>query len=158
MRTLAIVLLSLVPGSIAAPIQAGELAGVTFPEQVAVDSRALVLNGMGLREATLLKVDVYVAGLYLEKKSSDPGEIIRSEQAKRLAMKFVRAVARKDLVKAWSEGFEKSASPSTAALGDRIATFNSWMIDMPNGATMSFTYVPGTGVAVEVQGATRGTI
>ena len=158
MRTLAIVLLSLVPGSLAAPIRAGELAGVTFPEEVTVDSRSLVLNGMGLREATMLKVDVYVAALYLEKKSSDPGEIIRSEQAKRLAMKFVRAVARKDLVKAWNEGFEKTAQGSLAALQDRITTFNSFMSDMPNGATMSFTYVPGAGVTVEVQGATKGTI
>jgi len=137
---------------------AGELAGVTFPDQISVDSRTLHLNGMGLREATILKVDVYVAALYLEKKSTDADEIIRSEQAKRLAMKFVRAVGRKELVKAWNEGFEKSASATLAALKDRIATFNSFMTDMPNGATMSFTYLPGAGVAVEVLGATKGTI
>src|SRR6059036_215331 len=102
---------------------------------------------MGLREATFLKVDVYVAGLYLEKESTDAGEIIRSDQAERLLMKFVRAVGRKDLVKAWNEGFEKTASGSVTALKDRIATFNSWMDDLPNA-----------GVTVEVQGATKGVI
>ena len=127
MRTVAIVLLSLVAGALATPTPAGELAGVTLPDRISVDSRTLVLNGMGLREATFLKVDVYVAGLYLEKTSSDAEEIIRSDQAKRLVMKFVRAVGRKDLVKAWNEGFDKAASGSVTALKDRIATFNSWM-------------------------------
>lgn len=158
MRTLAVALVSLVLPVLATPIPAGELAGVTLPDRVSVDSRTLVLNGMGLREATFLKVDVYVAGLYLEKESSDAGEIIRSDQAKRLLMKFVRAVGRKDLVKAWNEGFEKTASGSVTALKDRIATFNSWMDDLPNGATMTFTYLPGAGVTVEVQGATKGVI
>ena len=34
------------------------------------------LNGLGLRTATMLKVKVYVIGLYLENKSSDPQAII----------------------------------------------------------------------------------
>jgi len=51
---------------------AGELAGVTFPDQISVDSRTLLLNGMGLREATILKVDVYVAALYLERNRPTP--------------------------------------------------------------------------------------
>lgn len=142
----------------AGPAAGGELAGVTLPDQIAVDSKTLVLNGLGLREATMLKVDVYVAGLYLEKKSSDPGEITGSEQAKRLVLKFVRSVGRAEIVKAWNEGFEKSAGQSKAALQERIAAFNSWMSDMPIGATLSFTYLPGTGVQVEVRGETRGTL
>jgi hypothetical protein len=158
MRTVAVSVPAVLLSFLALPIGAGELAGVTFPEKVSVDSRTLVLNGLGLREATVLKVDVYVAALFLEKKSSDADEIIRSEQAKRLAMKFVRAVGGKELVKAWNEGFEKSAPASLAALKGRIATFNSWMSDMANGAVMSFTYLPGTGVTVEVQGTTKGII
>jgi hypothetical protein len=158
MRTPGVAILSLAALSLAGPAVAGELAGVTLPDQVTVESRTLVLNGMGLREATFLKVDVYVAGLYLEKKSSAADEIIRSDQAKRLVMKFVRAVGGKDLVKAWNEGFGKSGGASLQALKDRIATFNLWMGDVPNGATMSFTYLPGAGVSVEVQGATKGTI
>jgi len=111
---------------VAGQAAAGELAGVALPDRITLDSKTLVLNGMGLREATWLKVDVYVAGLYLESKSSDPEAIIGSEQTKRLVMKFVRSVGRDDLRKAWNEGFEKSAGESTA-LRDRIATFNSWM-------------------------------
>ena len=154
----AVTVLSLLALSVATRTSAGELAGVTLPDQIQVDSRILVLNGMGLREATFLKVDVYVAGLYLETKSSDPGAIIHSDQAKRLVMKFVRAVGRKDLVKAWDESFQESAGASLAALKDRVATLDSYMSDVPNGALMSFTYLPGSGVTVEVQGATKGVI
>ncbi len=154
----AVAVLSILTLSLAASASAGELAGVTLPDQIQVDSRILVLNGMGLREATFLKVDVYVAGLYLETKSSDPGAIIHSDQAKRLVMKFVRAVGRKDLVKAWDESFKESAGASLPALKERIATLDSYMSDVPNGAVMSFTSLPGSGVVVEVQGAAKGTI
>src|SRR5882672_11118708 len=154
----AVAVLVLLTLSVATPATAGELAGVTMPDQIQVDSRTLVLNGMGLREATFLKVDVYVAGLYLETKSSDPGAIIHSDQAKRLVMKFVRAVSRKDLVKAWDESFEESAGASLPVLKERVATLDSYMSDVPNGATMSFTYQPGSGVVVEIQGAVRGTL
>jgi len=154
----AVVVLSILTLPLAASASAGELAGVALPDRIQVDSRTLVLNGMGLREATFLKVDVYVAGLYLETKSSDPDAIVRSEQAKRLVMKFVRAVGRKDLVKAWDESFQESAGASLAALKDRVATLDSYMSDVPNGALMSFTYLPGSGVTVEVQGATKGVI
>src|SRR6266850_878829 len=154
----AVVVQSILTLSLAASASAGELAGVALPDRIQVDSRTLVLNGMGLREATFLKVDVYVAGLYLETKSSDPDAIVRSEQAKRLVMKFVRAVGRKDLVKAWDESFQESAGASLAALKDRVATLDSYMSDVPNGALMSFTYLPGSGVTVEVQGAAKGVI
>ena len=140
------------------PAAAGELAGVTLPDQITVDSGTLLLNGMGLREATWLKVDVYVAGLYLETKSSDPEAIVRSEQTKRLVMRFVRSVDRDALLKGWREGFEKSAGPSAAALRDRIATFESWVTNMPKGESMSLTYLPGTGVQVEIEGEAKGTV
>jgi chalcone isomerase-like protein len=144
--------------AVSLPAGAGELNGVTLPDQIQVDSKTLVLNGMGLRQATFLKVNVYVAGLYLETKSSDAEAILRSTGPKRLLMQFVRAVGRKDLVKAWDEGFEKSAGASHEALKERVATLDSYMSDMPKGTVMSFTYLPDKGVVVEVQGAAKGTL
>jgi len=137
---------------------AGELAGVTLPDQVAVEGRTLVLNGMGLREATILKVRVYVAGLYLEARSSDPGQIMASEGTKRLLMHFVRDVGRGNLVEAWKEGFAKSAGPGLAALQDRLATLDGWMVDVKRGDTLAFTQIPGRGVVVEVKGQAKGTL
>ena len=158
MKTLAVPLLLMLAAPLCTSLEAGELNGVTLPDRIEVDSKTLVLNGMGLRQATFLKVNVYVAGLYLESKSSDADAILRAAGPKRLVMQFVRAVGRKDLVKAWEEGFEKGAGTSHEALKERIATLDSYMSDMPKGSVMSFTYLPGKGVVVEVQGAVKGTI
>ena len=67
-----------------------ELAGVSFPDRATVRGRAAVLNGLGLRTATVLKVKVYVIGLYLENRSSDLQAIIASSDHKRIVMQFVR--------------------------------------------------------------------
>ncbi|HKN48026.1 MAG TPA: chalcone isomerase family protein [Candidatus Polarisedimenticolia bacterium] len=140
------------------PARAGELAGVTLPDQVTVEGKTLSLNGLGLRQATWLKVNVYVAALYLETKSSESEAIIGSEEVKRIVMRFVRGVGRKDIVKAWNESFEENAGEGMAALRDRVATLNSFMSDLAKGDAITFTYLPDRGVTVEVQGQTKGSI
>ncbi len=144
--------------ALASPAVAGELAGVTLPDQVTVEGKTLLLNGMGLREATFLKIDVYVAGLYLGEKSKDADAIVESDKTRRIVMKFVRHVGRKDLVKAWTEGFDKNAGKDRAGLEERLATLNAWMVDIAKGDTLTFTYAPGKGLEGEVRGQSKGTI
>ena len=67
---------------VAAPAMAGKKAGVTMPDAIKVSDKTLTLNGMGLREATFLKVDVYVAGLYVENVSSDAGMLVTSNETR----------------------------------------------------------------------------
>jgi len=140
------------------PAGAAELGGVSMADELSVNGKQLVLNGLGLREATWLKVDVYVAGLYLERLSSDPEAIIDSDTTKRIAMEFVRKVKRKSIAGAWDEGFEKNAGAEAEALSERVDRLNAYMIDFKAGDTMSFTHLPGAGVEVVVNGASRGTI
>lgn len=140
------------------PLLAKECQGVNLPDQLQVSGRTLQLNGLGLREATIFKVKVYVAGLYLEKKSTDGNEIIASNQVKRLLLHFVRDVGRADIAKAWSEGFAASAGDALPALQDRIAMLNSWMKDMKVGDQLTFTSLPGAGVQVAAAGKAQGTI
>lgn len=144
--------------ALATTATAGTKAGVTMPDTIQVGDKQLTLNGMGLREATFLNVDVYVAGLYLEKVSSDPRAIISSPQSKRVVMHFVRDVDRKDIVKAWNEGFQKNSTVPYATLKPLVAQLNSWMTDMKKGQDMVFTYEPGKGLAVDVGGARKGVI
>jgi len=112
---------------------------------------------MGLREATIFNVKVYVAGLYVEKKSQNADELIRSEQVKRLDLHFVRDVDRDDVVEAWVKGFKKNGA-DMGKLGSRIGQLSSWMTDMKVKDVLSFVYVPGTGVTVSVKGQVKGTI
>ncbi|HET7503721.1 MAG TPA: chalcone isomerase family protein [Kofleriaceae bacterium] len=156
---LTILLLSIAT-ALAAPgrADAGKKAGVAMPDTLSVAHRTLVLNGMGLREATFLKIDVYVAGLYLEHVSSNPGRIVASDEVKRLVLRFVRDVDRDDILEAWHDGFQRNATVPLAMLKPQIAQLDAWMPGFDDGDTLVFTYVPGEGVTVEVNGARKGVL
>ena len=132
--------------------------GVTYPDQITVEGTDLVLNGLGTREATMFKVNVYVAALYVENPGHDGYAIAASEETKRLVLHFVRGVSAGDIAGAWAEGFEKNAGDDLGSYRDRIQTLNSWMRAMEDGDRMVFTYVPGSGLEVSVLGEVRGTI
>jgi hypothetical protein len=136
---------------------AAERAGVQMADNVSVLGQNLVLNGLGVREATVFNVNVYVAGLYLPERSSDPAEILRTDEPKVLRMVFVRGVTRDQMSKAWREGFEKNAG-SNAALTPRIDQLISYMSDQKKGDTLTFTDVPGAGVEVRAGNQLKGTI
>ena len=87
-------------------MSAATLEDVSVPDQATVDGKTLVLNGLGLRTATMLKVKVYVIGLYLESKSSDAEAIIASSGQNAIEMHFVRDVTAEQLRDGWSEAFE----------------------------------------------------
>ena len=55
MKALALVVLLLALG-ISGPVRAASLAGVELPDTETVNGTRLVLNGMGLRQATVLRV------------------------------------------------------------------------------------------------------
>jgi hypothetical protein len=142
----------------AGSVTAKECNGISLPDQADVGGTSLTLNGLGLRKATMLKVKVYVAALYVAKPSSDPNSILRANAPFELVLHFVRDVRGDDLKGAWSEGFEKNAKPQLPALNERITTLNSWMSDVKAGQKMVFTFKPGTGLQVAEGGAVKGTI
>ena len=158
-RVKRIVLPALVVLGLAAGAANGkECAGVSFPDQAQVEGANLSLNGLGLRLATMLKVKVYVAALYVGKKSNDSGAILESSGPTKLVLQFVRDVGADDIRKGWDEGFEKNAKGQLPALKDRIATLNGFMTDMKSGQKLTFIRKPGIGIQVDIDGATKGTI
>jgi hypothetical protein len=139
-------------------VQGKECKGVNFPDTVQVDGAALTLNGLGLRQATMLKVNVYVAALYLPKASTDADAILGSISNAQLVLQFVRDVDASDIAKGWDEGFARNSKAQLPALKDRIATVNGWMTDIKSGQRMTFTFKPGAGVEVNVNGVAKGTV
>ena len=131
---------------------------VNFPDQAKTGGGTLTLNGLGIRKATMLKVKVYVAALYLTKTSKDANAILAANAANQLSLHFVRNVSAADLSKAWDEGFAKNAKAQLPALKKRIATLNGWMGDMKTGEILTFTFQPGVGVQVTVGSAVKGTV
>ena len=137
---------------------AKECKGVNFADQAQVEGSTLTLNGLGLRQATAFKVNVYVAALYVAKASSDPSVLLASNTPTELVLQFVRNVGADDLRKGWSEGFEKNAKDQLPALKERIAELNGWMADVKTGQRLTFIRKPGAGLQVDVNGTVKGTI
>ena|SRR5215831_8164745 len=135
-----------------------ECLKVNFPDQTVVDGSTLALNGLGLRQATALRVNVYVAALYVTKTSTDSAAILAAPPPKQLVLHFVRGVGRSDLNKAWDEGFEANAKGQITALKDRIEKLKTLMADMKSGEQLTFTHKLGKGVMVDIGGAPKGTI
>jgi len=151
-----LILLGFLAAVVANPAVAGKKAGVTLPDTAVVANKQLTLNGMGLREATFLKVDVYVAGLYVEHVSSNATKLVNANEVKMLVLRFVRDVDRDDILDAWNTGFKKNSTVSLATIKPLVDRLNAWMPAFKKGDTLAFTYVPGEGVAVDINGTRKG--
>lgn len=139
----------------ASPAYARRCEGVSLPETISVDGTQLTLNGMGIREATVLQVNVYVAGLYVVTPSRSADEILGSDTTKRMVLHFVHEVSRAQVIEAFTEGFQRNA-PGTP--GNKINQLLGGATDMHEGDTMTFTYVPGRGTTLVVNGVTKATV
>ena len=158
MKKLAIALSLTLAFAISPAAFAKKKGGVTMPDTINVAGKKLVLNGMGIREATFMKVDVYVAGLYLETKSKDYKAIVNSNEVKRITLKFVRDVDKGDITKAWREGIKKNGGKYYSDLKPHVKKLNSMMTGFKDGQTLTFTFVPGKGTTVNVNGTDKGTV
>jgi Chalcone isomerase-like len=141
-----------------AAAQAKTCKGVDFPEHLQVAGSDLMLNGLGMRKATFLRVNVYVGALYVTRPSHDPQPLIDPGTPAELILHFVRGVGVGDLRDAWKEGFEKVAKDQLPALSARITTLDGWMSDVKTGQRLTFTRLPGSGIQVDVNGVVKGTI
>ena len=131
--------------------------GITVPQTVTVDGTTLNLNGLGIREASMFQVNVYVAALYLETTSTDANAILASDTRKRIVLNFVHDVSADQIKEAFTDGFNNNGGGG-APLASRRTQLMGWMQDMVVGNKMTFTYIPGTGLQVNVNGTNKGTI
>jgi len=137
-------------------LYAADLAGVTMPDTAQVGSTTLVLNGLGLR--TKIVVKVYVAGLYLPRKSADASGIIMADAPKRLVMQFVRGVSKNQLTDAFNESFNDNAREARKAVGADIDRFLAALEPVKDGDQMIFTYIPDAGTTFAINGKEKLTI
>jgi Chalcone isomerase-like len=137
-------------------LHASSLAGVTLPDTVQVGGTKLVLNGLGLRKKFMVKV--YVAGLYLEQKSSDADAIIKAEATKRVVMQFLRGVSKSQMADAFDESFNNNAPDARKTMKPEIDRLLGALEPVKEGDQMVFTYVPGTGTTLAINGQEKLTI
>lgn len=131
---------------------------VTMPDSINIKDKDLVLNGLGTRKATWLKVKVYVGGLYLSKKTTDSNEVLEQPYPKFLRMHFVRDVEAKKLNDAWKEGFEAAVEWNTRQmLQSKLDQFITMMEDVQKNDEIVLTFTE-SGVIVDVKNKQKGTI
>jgi len=120
--------------------EAATLKGVTMPDSLRVGGTALVLNGLGVREATALKVKVYVMGLYLTERSGDKAAIVASTGPKHVVQQYVRDLAAKDLLGGWKESFARN-SLDLAPVQAEYDKFLSYMTDIKKGEQIVIDFI-----------------
>ena len=137
-------------------LQGATLAGVTLPDTAQVGGKTLVLNGLGVRTKYVVKV--YVAGLYLEQKSSDPNAIIKADAPKQIVMKFVHGASKSQMTDAFDESFKDNTPDAEKTMKADIDRLLGALDPVKVGDEMVFTYVPGTGTTLAINGKEKVTI
>ena len=145
-------ILTFVPSS----AYAKTLAEVEFPDSVTVAGTELVLNGMGIRKATIFGIKVYVGGLYLEARENNAENILSSKARKQIVMHFVREVGREKITSGWDEGIENNSAAYTN-LTTQISEFNGMMEDLGEGDEIVLTW-SGDSVEVKIKNQLKGKI
>jgi Chalcone isomerase-like len=137
-------------------LHAASLAGVTMPDTVQVGGTTLLLNGLGLRTKFMIKV--YVAGLYLVQKSSDPSAIIKADAPKRIVMQFLHSASKNQMADAFNESFNDNAPDARKTMNADIDRLLGALEPVKDGDQMVFTYVPGSGTTLAINGKENLTI
>lgn len=120
---------------------ASTIDGVQFPDEILVDGKPLVLNGLGTRKATFLKVKVYHAGLYLAHRANEPEAFLETTEPKQIIMTFLRDVDANDLKKTYSEAFATANPDTHKSMANLFSEFNSnFQHDVKKGQKMIFTF------------------
>jgi len=136
---------------------AAELDGIQFPDSVKVEGKTLVLNGIGQRLYSFLRVPIYVAALYLQQPSTDATAILNSSQVKLLTIKFQHSVSAEDARNAWRNGFNNNCVAPCHLDADAIARFLAAIPAIRAGDVYIFLFTPD-GVRVYANNRPLGVI
>ena len=155
MKTLFISLLMLSMTSMVSA-QGRKISGVTFPPEMDIKGTSLFFNGCGLREKYTL--DLYVAGLYLDKPTMDANKVINADAAQAIKIVIVSSkVTRDKFNESVKEGFANAAPYK--ATPDQIKSFKSFFAaPFKVNDEINMIYKPGKGTLVTINGQFKGII
>ena len=155
MRTLILYCLLLITSF---TVQARVIDDIEIPETIQVDGTQLVLNGAGVRYKFFFKV--YVAALYLEKKSSHVEQILGSDTHRRIDMYVTYShISQEKMENAWKSGFEANLDEANlTSLAGSINQFIAMFADLHEKDVIVMDYTPGEGTQVLINQQDKGTI
>ena len=152
------------------PLTAGAVtekkSGTEYPNEITVgegdQTAKLVATGVGLREKTFLKVDVYTIVSYVHDQAEFEGDagqtIINLNGPKRLQLDLRRGFSRDKLINAFLDGIEANYDDLTP-FADDIETFRAYFTrDAEEHDKIIFHYCPAVGLTTELNGEELGVI
>lgn len=156
MKQLAAILLAI---SLMAPAAfAKSVAGVDIPASFTADGKELLLNGAGIRKK--LFIEVYVAALYTEKKSTD-GPAISAADAPMAIRLFITSdlITKEKMLTAINDGFAAATGGDSSTIQPQIDLFNSYFNDpIHEKDVIDLIYTPRTGLKMVKNGTEKGVV
>ncbi len=137
--------------------RAADLNGVAMPDTQIADGTQMHLNGIGLRTFSVLRIPVYVAGLYLERRNDNPDAIMHSTETKLLDIRFLRDVDAEAARKAWLDGLEGNCKKPCSLDPRDVQRFLAAVPAVHNGDETTLLFTPN-GVGVRLNGQPMGAI
>lgn len=147
-------------GWILAGMTAGAAAAGPAPplhHRLAYGDRALVLRSASLKEVSLLKVNVYWVGLYLEAATTPRDSLFNPQQVKAFVFHFLRDVKSEKIQEGWIGDLTASCvtgCPPVIAQGRRLA---ARMPDVRSSQEVAYILYPDR-VDVFIDGVTLGSL
>ena len=130
------------------PLMAFSVSGIKLKDSIKLGENQLLLNGAGQRSK--LFIDLYVAALYLENKSSDAQTIINADEAMLIQIHVIsNLITSENLTRGTKEGFEKSTNNNTKDIQEQIDDFFlAFNEPIKLGDVFEIVCLPGKGVTV----------
>ena len=141
---------------LAGPAPAMECENVEMRDTVQRQDQTLVLNGMGVRKEGRTKLGV--VGLYLTAKTTDPAAIIANDQPRHITIEWLRDVGLAQVFDKWKQAIDKNEAFELAAYQERLDSLQAAMTPFIKGQRAAFSYLPGQGTDVIIQGETQRSI
>lgn len=135
-----------------------KVGGVILPATQEFQGKTLHLNGAGVRSK--LWIDLYAAGLYLQKPSTSAQQVLQAEEPMGFRLHIVsKLISSSKMVDAVTEGFEKSTNGNTAPIQKEIdQLLGFFREDISKNDIFDLIYVPGKGTVAYKNGKESGSI
>jgi len=133
------------------------VSGVTLPEKIHLDKSDLVLNGAGTRTKAIF--NIYVAALYLEKKTRSAEAVLSSSGTMRVELHVLYKLTAGDFMEAFNKAINDNHAPQEyAPIAARLIHFSRAFRDVgevDKGSVIVLDYIPGIGTILTVNGKER---
>ena len=154
---LALVIL-MMPWSAGAIVEPG--TEMEYPDTVTIEtdgaSHTLTVTGVGLREKTFMKVNVYAIVSYVAAGTQLKGDLgmslLELDAPKMIRMDLLRGFSREKLCNAFKDVIEENYDDRTPFESDMEAFLTYFTADAQEGDVLVFTYLPGMGLKTELNG------